>query len=130
MLTTSAERTSVLVLPLPTAYRCAHDALTTDGQRLKCARQPRDTPYAALCWLLDRVEQLADQVEPNAIGPVRRLRRDRPEHDNALRALAQGETYTLSLPPDEDGTRHVFRLRQPATHAEPSRAQPEGINRS
>ncbi|MDJ0347355.1 hypothetical protein QMK19_39785 [Streptomyces sp. H10-C2] len=113
MLTAGAERESVIVLPLPTAYRCAHDALTSDGQRIKCARQPMDTPYAALCWLLTRLDQLADQVETDAIGPVRLLRRDIPEHGNALRALANGETYSLSLPPDGDGTRHHFQLRQP-----------------
>ncbi|GHH70897.1 hypothetical protein GCM10018793_05680 [Streptomyces sulfonofaciens] len=67
------------------------------------------TPRLALRWLHSRGHDIADQLDTRAADLIRYWLQDRKEHEQALRLLAAGHSYTFTA--FEHSTRYILTAR-------------------
>lgn len=79
-------------------YRCEAVAHVLHEGRFICLDLgSATTPRLALRWLRGRARDIADQLDPPAARPVRYWLSDSTAHEDALRALAGGESYLFAI---------------------------------
>lgn len=78
------------------AYRADCIAYTIQDRRLfRLGGHSADSPWAALTWLAERAENIADQLDPEPAEPLRAWLTDGPEHARALARLGRGAAYSF-----------------------------------
>jgi hypothetical protein len=96
--------------PPSTGYWCEAIAHTPgDGRNFRLGSASTHTPRLALRWLLHRTRDVLDQLDASVTWPAHEWLTDHLEHERALSALLQGETYSLSI--YEDSTRYTLTAR-------------------
>lgn len=90
-------------------YWCEASAHATGDRIIWLNSRPASSPRIALRWLQSRVRDVTDQLDRPYAQPGHHWLTDEAEHDRARDALAQGETYALTL--YDDTTRYVLSAR-------------------
>ncbi|MFG2173208.1 hypothetical protein ACGFMO_17885 [Streptomyces niveus] len=78
------------------AYRADCVAYTIQDRRLFwVGGHTADSPWAALTWLAERAEHIADQLDPEPAEPLRAWLVDGPGHARALARLGRDAAYSF-----------------------------------
>ncbi|WP_042374770.1 hypothetical protein [Streptacidiphilus neutrinimicus] len=95
---------------LSAAYWCEAVAhLPASGHSFWLAACPVSSPREALCWLADRAERLAEQLDASAAEAARGWLVDALAHERMLLALTEGSLFMHTIP--DEGVRHILSAR-------------------